>query len=155
SNPNHLSPTSRVLGRPMALTWKRVLLASLNGNEVCLGTRALPRPAAGAVALTLLALAPWGPPAAHADMMTFNNLTPVAIPGSGTQGPGAPYPSAISVSGLTGPITDVTVTLNNLTHTFIPDVGVLLVGPGGQSVVLMDFVGTLGVFNVTYTLSDA
>jgi hypothetical protein len=39
-----------------------------------------------------------------------------------------PYPSTISVSGLTGTITKVTATLSNINHTFPDDVDVLLVG---------------------------
>ncbi len=86
---------------------------------------------------------------------TFLNPTPIAIPGMGDVGVGNPYPSFITVSGLEGAITEVTVTLFGLSHTSILDVGALLVGPGGQSVVLMDFVGSGEVLNATYTFDDA
>src|SRR3712207_7848809 len=47
------------------------------------------------------------------------------------------YPSEIAVSGLTGPITDVTVTLHRFGHDFASDVDILLVSPSGKSVILM------------------
>ena len=80
------------------------------------------------------------------------NPSPITIPLVGTA---SPYPATINVSGLSGPITDLNVTLNGLSHTFINDVGALLVGPGGQSVVLFDGVGgTTGVANVTLVFDD-
>jgi subtilisin-like proprotein convertase family protein len=54
---------------------------------------------------------------------------------------GSPYPSSILVSGVTGAVTKVTATLSGFTHTYPEDVGVLLVGPGGQTVMLMDGCG--------------
>ena len=35
---------------------------------------------------------------------TFSNTTPVIIPGTGTSGPAAPYPSNITVSGIVDPV---------------------------------------------------
>jgi subtilisin-like proprotein convertase family protein len=52
-------------------------------------------------------------------------------------GRATPYPSTITVSGLTGTITDLNVTLTNMNHTFPQDVAVLLVGPKGQNIILM------------------
>jgi serine/threonine protein kinase/subtilisin-like proprotein convertase family protein len=67
-----------------------------------------------------------------------------------------PYPSSIEVSGLSGTIVDVKVTLAGFGHEFPDDVDVLLVGPSGQSVVLMaDMGGFDTVGNVTLTLDDA
>jgi len=55
-----------------------------------------------------------------------------------------------------GTVTNVTVSLNNLNHTFPDDVDVLLVGPGGQRVLLMsDTGGGFDVTNVTLTFDDA
>jgi subtilisin-like proprotein convertase family protein len=51
------------------------------------------------------------------------------------------YPSAIAVAGMSGNITRVSVTLNRLTHSRPSDLNVLLVGPGGQQVVLMTGAG--------------
>ncbi len=71
--------------------------------------------------------------------MTFTNGVPLAIPASG---PSAPYPSDIAVSGVTGPVTRVNAILHGFHHEYTQDVRVLLVGPGGQSSVLMANVGT-------------
>ncbi len=69
--------------------------------------------------------------------------------------PAAPYPSTNFVSGLTGTVSKVTVTLNNLNHTFPKDLDILLVGPGGQNVVLMSHAGSFyDLINVTLTFDD-
>ena len=64
------------------------------------------------------------------------------------------YPSNITVNGLVGPITGVAVTLNGVTHTDASDLNVLLVGPGGQKVVLMSDAGD-SASNANLTFSDA
>ncbi|MBH0167021.1 proprotein convertase P-domain-containing protein [Fictibacillus sp. 7GRE50] len=83
----------------------------------------------------------------------FANPNVITIPDSGAA---TPYPSIINVSGLSGTITNVTVILRNLTHSYLSDLQVLLVGPQGQNVILMSTVGGTnpGVVNVTYTFSD-
>lgn len=86
--------------------------------------------------------------------LPLTNSTPIIIPAVDEVGVGAPYPSLISVSGLSGQISKVTATLHGLTHTSILDVGALLVGPGGQSVVLMDFVGSGEIVDTTYAFDD-
>lgn len=70
---------------------------------------------------------------------TSTNASGISIPDSGN---GSPYPSSITVSGITDPIKKVTVTLSNYYHTYNDDVDVLLVGPGGQTVVLMSDAGS-------------
>lgn len=52
-----------------------------------------------------------------------------------------PYPSSILVSGMAGSVTKLRVTLTGLSHSFPSDIGVLLVGPAGQNLVLMNEVG--------------
>ena len=52
-----------------------------------------------------------------------------------------PYPSSNVISGFVGTPSKVTVTLTGLSHTFLGDVNVLLVGPLGQSVMLMGSAG--------------
>jgi subtilisin-like proprotein convertase family protein len=69
---------------------------------------------------------------------TFTSLDAIAINDNTVA---TPYPSTISVSGQSGAISKVTVTLNNFTHTFPDDVDILLVGPTGRSVKLMSDVG--------------
>jgi len=52
-------------------------------------------------------------------------------------GPAGPYPYPIPVSGMTGPVSDVNLTLPGLTHTEPADLDVMLVSPSGQHVVVM------------------
>lgn len=76
---------------------------------------------------------------------------PITIPDSGN---GVPYPSTVTVSELTGVVTSVEVTLTGLTHTFAADVNVLLVGPGGDAVVLLaDRGGSTDLVAVDLTFS--
>jgi Ca2+-binding RTX toxin-like protein len=79
----------------------------------------------------------------------FSNPNPITIPSSGTS---TPYPSTINVSGLSGNINSLKVTLTNLSHTWPDDIDVLLVGPTGTKALLMsDVGGSSGVNNVTLT----
>ena len=84
---------------------------------------------------------------------TFNSSTPIVIPDIGAA---APYPSILAVSALSGPITSIQVKLNQVNHTYPDDLDILLVGPGGQKVMLMsdaggsaDLVGVNLVFDPT------
>jgi subtilisin-like proprotein convertase family protein len=87
---------------------------------------------------------------------TFSNPAPILIPATGTSGPAAPYPSTINVAGVVGTVSKVTVTLKNMNHTFPDDIDVLLVGPGGQKLLLMsDAGGSADLVNNTYTFDDA
>lgn len=82
----------------------------------------------------------------------FTNSAAITIPSSGSANP---YPSTIVVAGVTGTVGQVTATLNNLNHTFAPDVDVLLVGPLGQKVMLMGSAGgASGVAGANVTFSD-
>lgn len=69
---------------------------------------------------------------------TFTNAMPIVIPESGKA---SVYPSTIAVSGLTGTVTKVTATLRGYSHSWPDDVDVLLVGPGGQKVMLLSDCG--------------
>ena len=67
-----------------------------------------------------------------------------------------PYPATIPVSGLSGTVTKVTVTLRGLTHSFPDDIDVMLVGPAGQKLMLMSSTGGANsVTNLTLTFDDA
>ena len=57
---------------------------------------------------------------------------PSAVPAAST-----PYPSAISLSGITGPVTAVSATLHGFAHDCPTDVDMLLVVPRGQESILM------------------
>jgi len=68
----------------------------------------------------------------------------------------SPYPSAIVVPATAGTITRVTVTIYGLTHARQNDLDILLVGPLGQTVLLMSDVGAgASVANVNLTFDDA
>lgn len=83
---------------------------------------------------------------------SFTNTTPITIPDHGSA---QPYPSAIAVSGVTGIVDKVTVTLNGLTHGFPDDVNMMLVGPDGQKMILLSGAGGgHAVTNVTLTFAD-
>ncbi len=70
-------------------------------------------------------------------------------------GPATPYPSTITITGLVGVVTKVTVTLNNFTHTYPDDVDILLVGPTGeQALIMSDAGGGNSVGGLTITLDD-
>ncbi len=89
------------------------------------------------------------------EAITFSNFDTISIPGSGTEGIGDPYPSIINVSGMMGPIIDVNVTINGLSHTFPDDIDILLVGPGGQKIILMSDAGAShNVTNISMTFHD-
>src|SRR5690242_15302464 len=72
-----------------------------------------------------------GSPGAAADgPNTFSNTTSIAVPATGSAnqiGQASPYPSNVSVSGMTGLVTNVTVVLHNVTHSAFNDIDVLLV----------------------------
>jgi subtilisin-like proprotein convertase family protein len=93
------------------------------------------------------------------DTLNFSNTNYLAINDSDNPPTIAtPYPSAITVSGLTGEvITNLTVTLNGFTHSFPSDVNIILVGPQGQTALLMSNVGGQEadpVTGLTITLDD-
>jgi subtilisin-like proprotein convertase family protein len=95
----------------------------------------------------------------NVSSQTFSNATPIVIPASGTGAttgsPSNPYPSAITVAGLTNPVSKITVTLKQITHAFPGDVDVLLVGPTGVKFVLMsDVIGVNDWTGQTYTIDD-
>jgi subtilisin-like proprotein convertase family protein len=78
----------------------------------------------------------------------FSNTGAIAIP-DGSQA----APSQIVVSGFQTQVADVDLTLHNLNHGQVGDVDVLLVGPGGQSALVLSDVGS-SANNVTLTLDD-
>ncbi|HEY0407348.1 MAG TPA: VCBS repeat-containing protein [Pyrinomonadaceae bacterium] len=88
--------------------------------------------------------------------VVFPNANPITINDAATVGMANPYPSNINVSGLTGTISNITVTLNNLNHTFPDDLDIMLVGPTGANLLVMsDAGGSVDVSNTTLTFDDA
>ncbi|HET7489253.1 MAG TPA: Ig-like domain repeat protein [Acidimicrobiales bacterium] len=102
--------------------------------------------------------------AAPAGATTFSNSTPIPVADATVCGPpttpgiATPYPSTIAVSGFTGTLTDVNVTLSNVSSTYGDDLEVLLVGPGGgsQNLILVSDAGGAGsLTNATFTFDDS
>lgn len=69
---------------------------------------------------------------------TFRNLAPITLATTA----GAPlsadlYPAAIEVRGLKGQVRDVNVVLHDVSHAFPYELEVLLVGPRGQTAIIV------------------
>ena len=89
---------------------------------------------------------------AAAPAVTFINATPIAINDADV---GTPYPSNINVTGVSGLVLSVKVTLNGFSHTFPDDMGMVLKGPTGAAFLIQDGAGDdPDMNNVTYTLAD-
>lgn len=84
---------------------------------------------------------------------THTNSAPITINDVATA---TPYPSTIMVSGESGGVTDVNVTLTNVTHPFTDDVDILLESPTGAKTILMSDAGDgVGVSGINLTFDDA
>ncbi len=81
-------------------------------------------------------------------IQAFSNSSSVTINDNG-----ATALTAIFVSGFETELADIDVTLTNLSHTQAADIDALLVGPAGQTALLISDVGSSGT-NVTLTLDD-
>jgi len=85
----------------------------------------------------------------------FTNAAAINIPDDGVNG----ATSTIAVSGTSGPISSITLTLNNYTVPRPQHVDFLLVGPGGQKFVVMSDAGgqnaASSTSSVNITFSDA
>jgi photosystem II stability/assembly factor-like uncharacterized protein/subtilisin-like proprotein convertase family protein len=72
----------------------------------------------------------------------FCNPVPVEISAfGGSVGAADPYPSNITVAGMNGLISSMSVTLNNLQHGVAAEVDILLVSPTGQKFILVSDIG--------------
>ncbi|HEX8638180.1 MAG TPA: hypothetical protein VF692_08970, partial [Pyrinomonadaceae bacterium] len=79
--------------------------------------------------------------------------SPITINPVGTANP---YPSTINISGRTGVVSKVTVTLTGFSHVFPDDVDIMLVAPNGASaIILSDVGGEFTTEDVNITLDDA
>jgi subtilisin-like proprotein convertase family protein len=113
------------------------------GARACIGFIA-------GLALTFALVAFPGSAAAQYTVKSFTG-GPVTV----ADGAAATYPSTVSVIGTPSIVGDVTVRLDNVTHQFPDELDVLLVGPGGQSTLLMsDAGGSGGAVNRDLTFSD-
>lgn len=91
------------------------------------------------------------PPTARADSATFENRSSIQIRDNNTA---IPYPSSITVSGLSGVTSKVTVKLYEMTHPTRSDLDIMLVAPTGQKVMLFSDDGSGAFDNATITFSD-
>jgi subtilisin-like proprotein convertase family protein len=90
------------------------------------------------------------------DTTAFESSQAFTIPGTGTSGPAAPYPSIVNVGALPTSIRSASVRLTNLNHTFPDDIDMLLVGPDGQNaIILSDVGGSIDFSGLTLTLDDS
>ncbi|WP_170163207.1 Ig-like domain repeat protein [Bogoriella caseilytica] len=94
-----------------------------------------------AATLALAAVVAGAVPAAADGPTTFASLdVPIQIDspvGPGEVQPATPYPSTVTVSGLSGPVQNVELAVQGLTHQYVNDIDMLLVAPTGQSLVVM------------------
>jgi len=93
-----------------------------------------------------------------AEAASFSNATGITTTLPGCGGPPAQatlYPSPIVVSGLTGTVSDVNVTLRGM-NNFEGDFEIFLVGPGASppAMVLLSDAGSVDVTNTTLILDD-
>lgn len=86
-----------------------------------------------AVALAVLVALPTGAQAATTTFANVQGLGPSEA--GGTAGPATAYPSSIPVSGVSGTVTDVNVTILGMWAS--ADMDMVLRGPNGQQVMLM------------------
>jgi len=90
--------------------------------------------------------------------VSLTNATAISIAADVNPNPEAlsPYPSNITVAGLTGTVNSVSVTINNFSHTFPDDIDMLLVSPDGRAFHFWsDVGGAIAASNVTVTVADA
>ena len=90
--------------------------------------------------------------------ITTASTAPITMPAFGSNGAGvaAPYPVPIAVSGVSGLITDVNLTIPGLAHTFPDDLQVMLQSPSGATVKLLSGnCGGTDVLNQNFVFDDA
>ncbi len=69
---------------------------------------------------------------------TFSNPTPLTVPSTG---PTSPYGTTITVSGVRGTVTNVAVTVKDVSHGDPGQLRLILVGPTGQTAALLEGTG--------------
>jgi subtilisin-like proprotein convertase family protein len=84
-----------------------------------------------------------------------NNISNTAAITINDNRPASPYPSNITLSGLSGTVRKVTVDLFALNHAFPDDVDIMLVSPSGRNTLLMSDAGSsFAVGGLTLTFDD-
>ena len=113
---------------------------------------------AAALVLPIAILVVLVSPVVPASALSFSNTASITTQdSSATSGLKADvYPSTITVSGVVGAISDVNVTLSHVASTYTRGLDVLLVGPHGQTVVLVADAGyDTSLSSVVLTFDDA
>ena len=87
----------------------------------------------------------------QAEFASFANSTSITIR-DGTSA--LPYPSTVTVAGLTGAVSQVSVQLKSLVHSQMSDVDMLLVAPSGAKLVLFSDVGGNNPFGPANIILD-
>jgi len=108
---------------------------------------------ARSLSILVVAACTLGPALRAGAQTTFSNTGAITINDFAAA---VPYPSSIVVSGMSGTITKVTLTLTGVSAGSAGDLDALLVAPGGANlVVLSDIGGVNTISNVNLTLDDA
>jgi hypothetical protein len=114
---------------------------------------------AGALRCTVVALVAlaFTPAIADAETRQFFDSTTLFPTGdtNGTFGPANKYPSSISVAGVSGTVTNVTVTLFGYSASSADDNDIALVGPNGQKVMLVSDACGGNLEDRNWTFDDA
>jgi subtilisin-like proprotein convertase family protein len=118
------------------LSLRRVAVALGLGLTLAAG---LVTTSAGAVAAAGTTVTPSGPVSIVSNNYASSDYDPVTIP---AVGPSTPNPTSLDIDAVPGTITDVDVVVRSISHTFPSDLDLMLVGPGGQRVVLMSDAGS-------------
>ncbi len=85
--------------------------------------------------------------------VTASNPTVFSTPSS--SGVVNPYPSPITISGAGTSISSMSVTIGPISHTWRSDLDIVLIGPGGQGLILMsDVGGSSDLVNAEITFQD-
>jgi subtilisin-like proprotein convertase family protein len=97
---------------------------------------------------------------AMASTLTASAQSTVFAGGAGgtlnDNGPSTPFPFTITVSGISGAIGDLNVTLFSLSHALPADLDIVLLGPNGRAVMLLSDAGTnAGISGIDLLFDDA
>lgn len=92
---------------------------------------------------------------AQAAYDSFTNPDGITISDAFAPTKATPYPSSVTVSGMPGIVTKLSVTISKLSHPFPADIDMMLVAPDGTRATIMSDVGAGGeVSKITLTIED-
>jgi subtilisin-like proprotein convertase family protein len=92
--------------------------------------------ASSSLALSILPIIP--PSTPRTNTFSFTNASGLTIRDNTTA---TPFPWTISVSGVTGTVDKVTISLNGITHAWSGDIDIMVSSPSNQTVLLMSDCG--------------